>query len=142
TISETACKEFTWVKNGATYTSSGFYDYVEEGVALDGSDSTYVLDLTINTLATGTDVQEACGSFTWIDGNTYTTDNNTATHTIVGGAANGCDSIVTLDLTINTFVTGTDVQEACGSFTWIDGNTYTTDNNTATHTIVGGAASG
>ncbi|HNS43219.1 MAG TPA: hypothetical protein PKN22_10710, partial [Taishania sp.] len=94
------------------------------------------------TATTGTDTQTACGSFTWIDGNTYTANNNTATHTIVGGAANGCDSIVTLNLTINNPTTGTDTQTACGSFTWIDGNTYTSSNNTATHTIVGGAANG
>lgn len=50
----------------------------------------------------GTDVVTNCGPLTWIDGNTYSTDNNTATHTITGGAAGGCDSIVTLDLTINT----------------------------------------
>src|SRR5690606_13358728 len=68
--------------------------------------------------------------------------NNTATHTIVGGAANGCDSIVTLNLTINNPTTGTDVQTACNSYTWIDNNTYTASNNTATHTIVGGAANG
>ena len=49
----------------------------------------------------GTDVVSNCGPYTWIDGNTYPIDNNTATHTIVGGAAGGCDSIVTLDLTIN-----------------------------------------
>ena len=29
-------------------------------------------------------------------------DNNTATYTVVGGATNGCDSIVTLDLTMST----------------------------------------
>ncbi|NVK64030.1 MAG: T9SS type A sorting domain-containing protein [Flavobacteriales bacterium] len=50
----------------------------------------------------GTDVISNCGPYTWIDGNTYSADNNTATHTIVGGAAGGCDSIVTLDLTVNT----------------------------------------
>ena len=49
----------------------------------------------------GDDVITNCGPFTWIDGNSYATDNNTATHTIVGGAVGGCDSIVTLDLTIN-----------------------------------------
>jgi hypothetical protein len=41
-----------------------------------------------------------CDAYTWIDGMTYTTDNNTAMFTIVGGAASGCDSTVTLDLTI------------------------------------------
>jgi hypothetical protein len=60
------------------------------------------LDLTINNPTTGTDVQTACKSFTWIDGITYTTNNNTATFNIIGGAANGCDSLVTLNLTVNT----------------------------------------
>ncbi len=94
------------------------------------------------TPVNGTDTQTACGSFTWIDGTIYTTSNTTATHTIVGGAANGCDSIVTLNLTINQPTTGTDTQTACGSFTWIDGTIYTASNSTATHTIIGGAANG
>lgn len=46
------------------------------------------------------DVHAACNSYTWIDGNTYTSSNNTATHTLTNAA--GCDSVVTLDLTINT----------------------------------------
>ena len=41
----------------------------------------------------------ACDEFVWnCDGNTYTTSNNTATYTYTNAA--GCDSIVTLDLTI------------------------------------------
>lgn len=52
--------------------------------------------------STGTDVVSSCGPYTWIDGNTYSTDNNTATYTYTGGAVGGCDSIVTLDLTVNT----------------------------------------
>ncbi|MCH2024041.1 MAG: hypothetical protein MK207_16320, partial [Saprospiraceae bacterium] len=50
----------------------------------------------------GTDTQVHTNSYTWIDGVTYTASNNTATFTIVGGSANGCDSLVTLNLTINT----------------------------------------
>lgn len=93
--------------------------------------------------SSGTDVQITCGSLTWLDGNTYTTNNNTATYLITAGASSGCDSIVTLNLTIiNQPATGTDVQTACGSLTWINGNTYSADNNTATHTIVGGAING
>ena len=91
------------------------------GGAANGCDSLVTLDLTINNSVTGTDTQVACGSYTWIDGNTYTTSNNSATFNIVGGAANGCDSLVTLDLTINNSVSGTDTQVACGSYTWIDG---------------------
>src|SRR5690554_6315535 len=133
-----ACDSFEWF--GTTYTASGTATHVLTNAA--GCDSTVTLTLTINTSATGTDTQTACGSFTWIDGVEYTASNNTAMYTIVGGAANGCDSIVTLDLTINQVATGTDVQASCGPFTWIDGVEYTATNNTAMHTIVGGAANG
>ena len=57
--------------------------------------------MTIINSATGTDTRTECNSYTWIDGNNYTASNNSATFNIVGGAANGCDSLVTLDLTIN-----------------------------------------
>jgi len=43
-----------------------------------------------------------CDSFTWIDGLTYTSSNNTAVHTLVGANAVGCDSIVTLNLVLKT----------------------------------------
>lgn len=90
----------------------------------------------------GMETSVACESYTWIDGNTYMASTNTPIYTITGGAANGCDSIVTLNLTVLTPVTSTDIKTACDSFTWIDGNTYTVDNNTATYTITNGAASG
>ncbi len=43
---------------------------------------------------------QACDSYTWIDGNTYNNSNATATHLISSGV--GCDSLVTLNLTINS----------------------------------------
>jgi hypothetical protein len=39
----------------------------------------------------------------------------------------GCDSLITINLTINNSIVISDVVEACDSFTWIDGNVYTTD---------------
>ena len=74
-----------------------------------------------------------CDSYTWIDGVTYTSSNNTATHTLTNSV--GCDSVVTLDLTILNSTVGTDVITACDSYTWIDGITYTNSNNAATHTL-------
>ena len=47
-----------------------------------------------------TDSVNACESFTWIDGVEYLSSNNTAQVTYPN--AEGCDSIVMLDLTINT----------------------------------------
>jgi len=62
--------------------------------------SPWVLIIPCTPDSSGIDLQTACDSYTWIDGNTYTSDNNTATYTIIGGTTNGCDSVVTLDLTI------------------------------------------
>lgn len=49
-----------------------------------------------------TDTQTACNSFTWIDGNTYTSNNNTASVNFPGASSNACDSMVVLDLILNT----------------------------------------
>lgn len=136
------CNSYTWI-DGNTYTSSNnTASYVYPGAAANGCDSIVNLDLTITQPAVGTSVQSACNTFTWIDGNTYTSNNNSATYTFTGGAANGCDSIVTLDLTINQPGIGMDVQTACSAYTWIDGNTYTSSNNSATYTFTGAAANG
>ena len=59
--------------------------------------------------------------------------NNTATHTLTNAA--GCDSVVTLNLTINSSNTGLDTQTACDTYTWIDGNTYTSFNTAYLHTL-------
>jgi uncharacterized delta-60 repeat protein len=94
------------------------------------------------TPSSGTDTRTECAPYAWIDGAIYTTNNTTATHTIAGGAANGCDSIVTLNLTIKPNATGTDTRTECAPYTWIDNVVYTANNTTATHTIAGGAANG
>jgi uncharacterized delta-60 repeat protein len=92
--------------------------------------------------STSVDKVTACNSYRWIDGNTYTTTNNTATFTLTGGAASGCDSVMTLDLTMRNSGESTDVQSACNSYTWLDGISYTSSNQSATYTIAGGAANG
>ena len=79
---------------------------------------------------TGTDTVVACDSYTWIDGITYTSSNNSATYILTNTA--NCDSVVTLNLTINYSNTGTETVVACDSYTWIDGITYTSSNNSAT----------
>lgn len=132
---QTACNSYTWI-DGNTYTSdNNTATHVLTNVS--GCDSTVTLDLTINNATSGTDTQTACESFDWIDGNTYTSNNNSATYTLTNAA--GCDSIVTLDLTITNSSAGTDTQIACDSYDWIDGNTYTVDNNTATYVLTNAA---
>lgn len=78
---------------------------------------------TINSI----DTRVECGSLLWIDGNTYSSNNNTATHTLVGGSVNGCDSIVTLNLTIinidNSVTNNTPTltaNQSGASYRWLD----------------------
>ena len=109
------------------------------GNALCPNASTEQVIVNVNYNTTSTDnVGTHCDSYTWIDGNTYTTTNNTATWTTTNAA--GCDNVETLDLIINNSSTSTDnVGTHCYSYTWIDGNTYTATNNTATWTTTNAA---
>jgi len=115
------------------------------------------LDITISDVSNITDTQVACDTYTWIDGNTYTTSNNTATWTLTNAA--GCDSIITLDLTINTSPTissGGDQTICDGDTVTLSGSggtSYTWDNGitdgvpftvsaTTTYTVTGTDANG
>lgn len=86
---------------------------------------------------TTTDVQQACDSYTWIDGVTYSESNNSASVTLPN--TEGCDSTIVLDLTINNSFLQTDAQSACDSYTWIDGVTYTESNSSATQLFTSSA---
>ncbi|WP_430405386.1 T9SS type A sorting domain-containing protein [Fluviicola sp.] len=125
---EITCDSFTWSVNGQTYVFSG--QYVDTIPNVVGCDSIITLDLTIHNSSFATETQNACGSFTWsINSQTYMSS-GLYMYTIPNVA--GCDSIITLDLTINDVTTGTDVQTACDSLIWIDGNIYTSSTNTPT----------
>ena len=130
----TTCDSFEWI-DGITYVSNNnSATYVLTSAT--GCDSIVTLNLTINSSDSVTDIVEACNSHTWIDGVTYISSNNTATHTLTNAA--GCDSVITLNLTIKSSV-GTDVVTACNNYTWINGVTYTTSNNIATDTLMNAA---
>lgn len=112
------CSSYIW--NGETYSKTG--DYVQTFTSANNTDSVVILRLTINPL-TGVDEQIICGnSYTWIDGVTYVTNNNTATYMLQ--TADDCDSVVTLHLTFNQPSSGDTTAMACESFTWYD-ITYT-----------------
>ena len=96
----------TWIDGTTSTASNNTATHTLTNIL--GCDSIVTLNLTINNSNTGTDTQIACNAYTWIDGNTYTTSNNAATHTLTNML--GCDSIVTLNLTINNSNTGTDTQ--------------------------------
>ena len=71
---------------------------------------------TANTMKIST-----CSSYTWLDGKTYTESIDTAKYIIENKA--GCDSIITLDLTILKPDSTTIYHEACKNYEWKD-HTY------------------
>ncbi len=126
-----ACDSLTWINGATYYESTDTAIYVLSNVM--GCDSVVTLHLTINHSSTSIDEQTACDSLTWIDGVTYYESTDTATYVLSNIA--GCDSIVTLHLTVNHATYGTNVLTACDSLTWIDGITYYESNDTATYTL-------
>jgi hypothetical protein len=76
---------------------AGDWNWVGFGASTVPSLGVHLSCAPINT----TDVRTECSGYTWVDGIEYTSDNNTATYTFLGATTvSGCDSTVTLDLTI------------------------------------------
>ena len=90
----TACDSYTW--NGETYTVSGEYPYTTPSL-VDGCDSVTILVLTITPTIYKDTTVAACISYEW-NGFVY---KQSGDYTNTFTAASGCDSIVTLHLTIN-----------------------------------------
>ncbi|MBL4706474.1 MAG: T9SS type A sorting domain-containing protein [Flavobacteriales bacterium] len=130
-----ACGDYTWTANSTLYSASGSYTATLTNVA--GCDSITTLNLTIKSATSGSETVVNCGDYTWAANSTLYTISGSYSATLINSA--GCDSIATLDLTINGATAGTDVQSACLDFTWIDGNTYTSDTNSALFTITNAA---
>ena len=131
-----ACNSFVWY--GDTYTQSGDYTHLLEGANAHGCDSTVTLHLTIFTPTVGDTVAAACNRFVWY-GETYTQSGN-YTHQLEGANMHGCDSTVTLHLTIYTPTDGDTAVVACERYTWY-GETYTQSGN-YTHLLEGANAHG
>ena len=75
----TACDDYVW--NGMLLTESGVYEYITTNS--NGCDSTHTYNLTVNESTSGTDIQESCDEFTWIDGVTYTESTDSATFVLI-----------------------------------------------------------
>ena len=123
TVENTVCDTYTWPLNGEAYTATGAYETLLKTVK--GCDSLVTLNLTVNYQNTGVETVTACDTYTWpLNGETYTATTNEPTFTLQNQW--GCDSIVTLDLTVNYRSYHEDfhcVRDA-GNYTWLDGVTY------------------
>jgi gliding motility-associated-like protein len=122
-INQTVCNDqFPYLWNGLTFNGPGTQSVTLTNTA--GCDSLVTLALYVSPNNIGTDVQTACGSFTWIDGVTYTSSTNTPLYTIVGGNINGCDSTVNLNLTVLQPSSNTINISSCGPYLAGNGQLY------------------
>lgn len=135
-VTATACGSFNWF--GEDLTASGDYQHLIENGNANGCDSTVTLHLTINQPTEGEVTVAVCGSYSWF-GEDFTTSGDYS-HLIENGNANGCDSTVTLHLTIHQPTEGEVTVAVCGSFNWF-GEDLTTSGDYQ-HLIENGNANG
>ena len=113
TTVSTGCDSLLW--NSNYYSSSGYYSV--NGTNTKGCDSAHVLQLTIHQSNLVSDTRFECDSLEWIDGNTYYSNNNSATHILVNQF--GCDSTINLDLTIGGNSIGDTLSiSSCDNYLW------------------------
>lgn len=127
-----ACDSFTWT-NGITYTAST-QTPTDTLINSNGCDSIITLNLIIHHSTAYTSFLTNCGP-TFIIDNTGLLVSISSDTTIIDTlvTTNGCDSILTINFIINDAYYIIDSITTCNdAYTWTDGNTYTTDNNTAT----------
>lgn len=110
TVRVDTCDLFTWI-NGRTYTQSATDTVMLTNAA--GCDSIVTLLLNIRYSTAGVDTIIACNSYHWINDSTYSASTDTPTFTLTNAA--GCDSVVTLHLTIHPVYEHNDTVTLCGS---------------------------
>jgi hypothetical protein len=136
TLSATGAFLYTWnngVSNAQPFTPTTSQDYIVTGVSSSGCIGNDTVSVVVLEPTFSTQYETACNSFTWINGITYSTSNNTATYTLINSI--GCDSVVTLNLTINNSSVGSQIETALDSYTWPLNNQTYSQSGTYTDTI-------
>lgn len=110
TIDTAACESFVWNVNGQTYTADTAL--IQPNAA---NDTLFVLNLVVahNASASETVVSDRC-DYTW-HGETYHTS---GTYTDTVAILGGCDSVYTLNLTLDSVEIDSLTVSACGEYVW------------------------
>jgi len=117
----TVCDGFTVTTPDSIITQSGVYNLLLESAA--GCDSIVTLMLTVLESQETNVTETACDSYTTPDGSQ--TWNESGIYMEVLESANGCDSIVTYNLTIRSSSSHTEVVQACNMYMTPDGEFLT-----------------
>ena len=129
TSSASICQGSTYTWGGTSYTAAG--TYTRTVIGSNGCDSTATLVLTTRPVATSTVTQSVPfgGSIT-VCGQVYNTS-GTFTKVCAGAAVNGCDSVVTINLTVlpqcvsPSALVVSSITTSGATFAWTAGSTET-----------------
>lgn len=116
------CEGETYVIGSSSYTLAGTYSDLLQ--TMEGCDSLVTTILTVNPVYSSNNPQVICQGETFVfNGNTYS---SSGSYPNLFQSINGCDSTVTIQLTVNPTFTANNPQTICsgGSYS-INGNTYT-----------------
>ena len=137
TNTSTGASSQTWYVNGAavantlnysqTFSTSGSYTIRLIGLSGTCTD-TFTTQITVNPIRNSTQTASSCQQYVWpVNSQTYL-QSGTYTHTVTG--TNGCDSIISLNLTIIQPTSNTTTVTVCNSYTWtVNNQTYTQSGN-------------
>lgn len=134
-----ACNTFTWREHTYT-TSTSEPKHVFYGGNADGCDSTVTLRLTINYNNQGDTTVVACDTYSWYEHTGMTTTQNVS-HLFPNGNQFGCDSTVTLHLTVNYSNQGDTSAVVCNTYDWYE-HTGLTATQDVTHLFQNGNMNG
>ncbi|NOQ75106.1 MAG: T9SS type A sorting domain-containing protein [Crocinitomix sp.] len=110
-ITETACGTYTVPSGDETYEESGVYMDTIANVA--GCDSVMTINVTINSASESEIVAIVCGAYTVPSGDSTYTESGVYTDTLTNEL--GCDSIITIDLTVNMPTVSEIIENVCDS---------------------------
>ena len=114
----TVCDSYT-ANTGAVWTTSG--NYVDTISSATGCDSIVNIALTINQSSTGSLTTTACNKYVSPSGSNVWTTSGTYTDVLTNAV--GCDSVLTINLTVNTVDTSV-LQNGIVLTSWATGATY------------------
>ncbi len=126
-ISANSCLDYTSPSGNHLWNISGIY--TDTLTSATGCDSVLTIDLTISQPTNTTINEVACASYTSPSGNYTWSATGMYNDTLLTSA--GCDSVITINLTISTVVTSTLNETACidytspsGLYTWETSGVY------------------